>query len=68
VAPNSPIEIAKLNNPAIIILGNNIGNSIFENAFNREAPRLIATFTVAESIFPLAAAIIRFAKGKAIRV
>ncbi len=68
VAPNSPIEIAKLNKPATMIPGRRIGSSIFKKVLTREAPRLRATFIIVGSIFARVAAIMRLAKGKAISV
>jgi hypothetical protein len=68
VAPNSPIEIAKLNNPATMIPGRSKGNSIFINVLNLDAPRLLATLSKVGSMVALVAAIMRFAKGKATKV
>ncbi len=68
VAPNSPIEIAKLNKPAIMIPGSSKGNSIFMNVLNLDAPRLLATLIIVGSMVALVAAIMRFANGKATNV
>ena len=59
VAPNSPTDTAKLNNPATIIPDNSRGISIFTKVLNREDPRLRATLITVGSRFDLVAVIMR---------